>query len=77
MRGVRWTIEASSRETSSVPTYRIQGPHDAEPYAIEATGFEHDLARDAYIFEDVTTRKGKLYTADRMPLRLIRPPIEL
>jgi hypothetical protein len=60
-----------------VPTYRIQGPHDAEPYVIEATGFDDDLTRDSYIFENVTTRKGKLYTADRMPLRLLGPPVEL
>jgi hypothetical protein len=67
----------TARETAVMPIYRIQGPHDVEPYVIEAAGFEHDAARDAYVFEDVITRNGKLYTADQMPLRLIGPPVEL
>ena len=60
-----------------MPTYRIQGPHDAEPYLVVAEDFEHDEKRDAYVFVNLTTRKGAPYTADRMPLRLVGRPIEL
>jgi hypothetical protein len=66
-----------SRQTPLMPTYRVQGPHDAKPYLIEAGGFEYNEQRDAYLIEDITVFKGEPYKDDSMPLRLICPPVEL
>jgi hypothetical protein len=60
-----------------MPTYLIQGPHDAEPYTVEAGGFEYDEHRDAYFIENVRAFKGEPYRDDSLPLRLVTAPVEL